>query len=68
MKNTFGILEVQKKLKDNVIKIIGDEIMFFIPDEILYTEGDTIIDNYTLLEETFAVIDILKILHVDELR
>ena len=68
LKNSFGVSEVQKKLRENVIKFIGDAIMFFIPDDSLYTEDDTINNTYSLLEEIFAGIDILKMLHVDELH
>jgi class 3 adenylate cyclase len=65
--NTFGVLEVQAKLRAHFVKFIGDAIMIFIPDDRLYADDDAIRDTYTLLEEVRASIDILKMLHIDEM-
>ena len=66
LKNTFGVLALQQKIKGNIVKFIGDAIMIFIPDDTLFTENGSITGFYTLLEEVFATVDILKLLHIDE--
>lgn len=64
LKNTFGLLQLQDKIKDNIIKFIGDEIMIFIPDDVLLTKGYSIYNYYTLLSEIYSTVDILKMLHI----
>ena len=65
LKNTFNLLGLQDKLRNNIIKYIGDEIMIFIPDDVLLSEDLSIYDYYTLLQEIYATVDILKMLHVE---
>ena len=66
LKNTFGVLSLQNKIKNNIVKFIGDAIMIFVPDETLFTQNGSINNFYTLLEEVFATVDILKLLHIDD--
>jgi len=68
LKNTFNILELQDKIKNNIIKYIGDEIMIFIPDDVLLSEDLSIYNYYTLLQEIFATVDILKMLHMEKVH
>ena len=68
LKNTFSILELQKKIKDNVIKFIGDEIMIFIPDDVLFSPDPSITNYYTLFEEIYATVGMLKMLYVDNVH
>ncbi len=68
LKNTFSLLELQNKVKNNIIKFIGDEIMIFIPDDVLLSKGYSIYNYYTLLTEIYAAIDILKMLHVGKVH
>ncbi len=67
LKNTFALLELQQKIKKNTIKFIGDAIMIFIPDAFLFSKEDLIYNYYTLIEEIYATVDMLKLLHVDEM-
>ena len=59
LNNTFNFISFLNDIPDNVVKGIGDELMFFISDEDLKTK--TFYNNYlALLEEIFATIDNIK--------
>lgn len=64
LKNTFGILALQKKIKRHIVKFIGDAIMVFVPEEKLYNKTESIRNFHTLLEEVYAAMDMLQMLHV----
>lgn len=68
LKNTFSLLALQNKVKNNTIKFIGDEIMIFIPNDVLLSKGYSIFNYYTLLSEIYAAIDILKMLHAGKVH
>ncbi|MCG8620219.1 MAG: hypothetical protein MI802_28705 [Desulfobacterales bacterium] len=63
LKNTFGVLQLQPKLKNNIVKFIGDAIMVFIPEEQIFSHTESIVNYSTLLEEVYATIDMLQMLH-----
>ena len=59
LNNTFNFISFLNDIPDNVVKGIGDELMFYIPDTKLKTKD--FYNNYlSLLEEIFATLDNIK--------
>jgi class 3 adenylate cyclase len=59
LNNTFNFLSLLNDFPDYIVKGIGDEIMLFIPDEVL-NEGLSINSYYILLEEIYATLYNIK--------
>lgn len=57
--NTFNIINLLNDFPNNIVKGIGDELMLFIPDEVLFKKTN-INDYFTLLFELFATLDNIK--------
>lgn len=57
--NTFNIINFLNDFPENIVKGIGDELMLFIPDTILFAKT-TINDYFSLLFEIFATLDNIK--------
>lgn len=55
LNNTFNFISLLNDFPENIVKGIGDEIMLFIPDEVL-TGKHSINDYYSLLEEVYSTI------------
>ncbi|MCX6282193.1 MAG: hypothetical protein NTU51_09545 [Bacteroidetes bacterium] len=55
LNNTFNFLSLLNDFPENIVKGIGDEIMLFIPDEVLKTKT-AINSYYMLLEEIYATL------------
>jgi class 3 adenylate cyclase len=55
LNNTFNFIALLNDFPENIVKGIGDEIMLYIPDEVLF-EKETINDYYSLLEEVYSTI------------
>jgi class 3 adenylate cyclase len=59
LNNTFNFISLLNDFPDNIVKGIGDELMLYIPDEIL--KGKTSVNSYfALLEEIYATLFNLK--------
>lgn len=59
LNNTFNIINLLNDFPDNIVKGIGDELMLFIPDEVLFAKKN-INDYFSLLFELFATLDNIK--------
>ena len=57
--NTFNYLSFIKDFSSNIVKGIGDEIMIFIPIDILKS-GTTLTDYYSVLSELYSTIYNIK--------
>jgi len=57
-----NILNLQPKIQGNIIKYISDSIMIFTPDHVLCEDDPYIKDYFSLLEEVYASVDILRML------
>jgi len=55
LNNTFNFISLLNDFPENIVKGIGDEMMLYIPDEVLIKK-DTINDYYSLLEEIYSTI------------
>lgn len=55
LNNTFNFLSLLNDFPENIVKGIGDEIMLFIPDDVL-KKKPAINTYYMLLEEIFATL------------
>ena len=59
LNNTFNFISLLNDFPDSIVKGIGDEIMLFIPDELL-REKTTINTYYQLLEEIYSTVFNIK--------
>jgi len=59
LNNTFNFLSLLNDFPDNIVKGIGDEIMLFIPDDVLKSKPG-INSYYKLLEEIYATLFNIK--------
>jgi class 3 adenylate cyclase len=59
LNNTFNFLSLLNDFPDHIVKGIGDEIMLFIPDEVLRA-GTGINSYFALLEEIYATLFNIK--------
>jgi len=66
LNNTFNFISFLNDFPDNIVKGIGDEIMLYIPDEILANKT-TYNNHYSLLEEIYATIYNIKNFPFDNL-
>lgn len=66
LNNTFNFISFLNHFPEYVVKGIGDEMMIFIPDEVLAARQD-INNYYVLLEEMYSTILNLKRFPVKEL-
>ncbi len=66
LNNTFNFISFLNDFPDNIIKGIGDELMLYIPDEVLSIKT-TISDHYSLLEEIYSTIHNLQRFPVKDL-
>lgn len=64
--NTFNIINFLNDFPENIVKGIGDELMLFIPDDVLFAKN-TINDYFSLLFEIFATLDNIKNFPLDGL-
>ncbi len=55
LNNTFNFLSLLNDFPENIVKGIGDEIMLFIPDDVLKSKP-AINSYYLLLEEIYATL------------
>lgn len=59
LNNTFNFISFLNDFPDNIVKGIGDELMLYIPDEVLKVKS-SYTDHYALLEEIYATVYNLK--------
>lgn len=59
LNNTFNFISFLNDFPDNIVKGIGDELMLYIPDEVLKKKS-SYNDYYSLIEEIYATIYNLK--------
>jgi len=59
LNNTFNFISILNDFPDNIVKGIGDEIMLFIPDEVLHQKR-VIRNYYSLLEEIYSTLYNIK--------
>lgn len=59
LNNTFNIINLLNDFPDNIVKGIGDELMLFIPDDVLLAKKN-INDYFSLLFELYATLDNIK--------
>ena len=57
--NTFNFISLLNDFPDNIVKGIGDELMIYIPDDIL-AKKETFSDHYSIIEEIYATLDNIK--------
>lgn len=57
--NTFNFISILNDFPDNIVKGIGDELMIYIPDDIL-VKKETLSNHYAILEELFATLQNIK--------
>ncbi|MDD4848562.1 MAG: adenylate/guanylate cyclase domain-containing protein [Bacteroidales bacterium] len=59
LNNTFNIINLLNDFPENIVKGIGDELMLFIPDDVLFAKKN-INDYFSLLFELYATLDNIK--------
>lgn len=57
--NTFNFISILNDFPENIVKGIGDELMIFIPDDIL-AKKETFTNHYSILEEIYATLSNIK--------
>jgi class 3 adenylate cyclase len=57
--NTFNFISLLNDFPDNIVKGIGDELMIYIPDEILIKK-ETFTNHYSIIEELYSTLDNIK--------
>jgi class 3 adenylate cyclase len=57
--NTFNFISLLNDFPDNIVKGIGDELMIYIPDDIL-EKKETFTNHYSIIEELYATLDNIK--------
>jgi len=57
--NTFNFISLLNDFPDNIVKGIGDELMIYIPDDIL-AKKETFTNHYSIIEELHATLDNIK--------
>jgi class 3 adenylate cyclase len=53
--NTFNFISLLNDFPDNIVKGIGDELMIYIPDDIL-AKKETFTNHYSIIEELYATL------------
>jgi class 3 adenylate cyclase len=53
--NTFNFISILNDFPENIVKGIGDELMIYIPDEIL-TQKESLKHHYAILEELYSTL------------
>jgi class 3 adenylate cyclase len=53
--NTFNFISLLNDFPDNIVKGIGDELMIYIPDDVL-AKKETFTNHYSILEELYATL------------
>jgi class 3 adenylate cyclase len=53
--NTFNFISLLNDFPENIVKGIGDELMIYIPDEIL-AKKETFSNHYSIIEELYATL------------
>jgi class 3 adenylate cyclase len=64
--NTFNFISLLNDFPDNIVKGIGDELMIYIPDDIL-AQKETFTNHYSIIEELHATLDNIKSFPVKDL-
>jgi class 3 adenylate cyclase len=57
--NTFNFISLLNDFPENIVKGIGDELMIYIPDDIL-AKKETFSNHYSIIEELHATLDNIK--------
>jgi len=57
--NTFNFISLLNDFPDNIVKGIGDELMIYIPDDIL-AKKETFSNHYSIIEELYSTLDNIK--------
>ncbi len=66
LNNTFNFISLLNDFPDNIVKGIGDEIMLYIPENVLH-QKTTFRTCFALMEEIYATLDNIKNFPVDGL-
>lgn len=53
--NTFNFISILNDFPDNIVKGIGDELMIYIPDEML-TKKENLTNHYSIIEELYSTL------------
>jgi class 3 adenylate cyclase len=57
--NTFNFISILNDFPDNIVKGIGDELMIYIPDEIL-VKKEAFTNHYGIIEELYSTLHNIK--------
>jgi len=57
--NTFNFISILNDFPDNIVKGIGDELMIYIPDEIL-EKKESFSNHYAIIEELYSTLHNIK--------
>jgi class 3 adenylate cyclase len=57
--NTFNFISILNDFPDNIVKGIGDELMIYIPDDIL-VKKETFTNHYSIIEEIYSTLHNIK--------
>jgi len=53
--NTFNFISILNDFPDNIVKGIGDELMIYIPDELL-SKKESLNNHYAIIEELYSTL------------
>jgi len=53
--NTFNFISILNDFPDNIVKGIGDELMIYIPDELL-VQKESLNHHYSIIEELYSTL------------
>jgi class 3 adenylate cyclase len=57
--NTFNFISILNDFPENIVKGIGDELMIYIPDDLL-TKKETFNNHYSIIEELYSTLMNIK--------
>ena len=57
--NTFNFISILNDFPDNIVKGIGDELMIYIPDDIL-AKKEAFSNHYSIIEEIYSTLHNIK--------
>jgi class 3 adenylate cyclase len=57
--NTFNFISILNDFPDNIVKGIGDELMIYIPDEVL-AKKEAFSNHYSIIEELYSTLHNIK--------
>ncbi len=57
--NTFNFISILNDFPDNIVKGIGDELMIYIPDDIL-VKKEAFSNHYSIVEEIYSTLHNIK--------